>query len=250
MAWRDLKAKLLKGAFDLDFENAGFGKPKKILLAMHTASQSDMLTFTSLGNGSMKRVVRIVGEEWVLAMAGDSSMAMQDMTGEVKTLNLLGTAGILVPQPFNEAKPEELIFTLKVTGENGDERDTPCFLQQFLSRDSWVEMPKLVGKDTFAQDTMLNGGVPSHIDVSVDRLARILDQLRVKEWGDFQIMYNKINGEVVVFDPLPENKSGKSFIPLVERWLGDIRTAKQEAAQKAVKGIVVSQNLRKSGGLM
>lgn len=49
------------------------------------------------------------------------------------------------------------------------------------------------------------------------------------------MIYQKVTGFVYVFDPLPENNSGTSFIPLVERWLSDIDTAKKLAHRPVTK---------------
>jgi hypothetical protein len=222
-----------------------------VSLVMDGGAPSERFTFTSLGTGSMKRVVRIVGQDWVLAVAGDSDAAEADMLGEVKTLQLLGTAGILVPMPFTEGRPEELLFKIRILNQDMGEMDVPVFLQQFLPRTAWVEMVKLEGAATFAKTTMVTDGiVPGHIGTTVTRLAKILDQLKISEWGDFQIMYNKLDGEVVVFDPLPTNTSGKSFIPLVEGWLRDIQEAKDAALKKTVGHIVVQSNLAQASKLV
>jgi len=243
MAWRELKAQLMRGHYVLTLAGA-FGKPKTVSLVMDGGPPSERLTFTSLGTGSMKRVVRIVGQDWVLALAGDSDAAEADMLGEVKTLQMLGVAGVKVPMPFTEARPEELLFKLTIQNQDMGEMEVPVFLQEFLPRTAWVEMVKLEGAAGFAKSTMVTDGiVPGHIGTTVARLAKILDQMKIAEWGDFQIMYNKIDGEVVVFDPLPANTSGKSFIPLVEGWLRDIQGAKDAALKKTVGHMVVQANL-------
>lgn len=250
MAWRELKAQLMRGHFNLELTGP-IGKPKVVSFVMDGVAASEKLTFTSLGTGSMKRVVRIDGHDWVLAIAGDSDAAEEDMLGEVKTLQLLGLAGVKVPMPFTEGRPEDLLFKLNVENQDMGEMEIPVFLQQFLSRTSWVEMVKLEGAAGFAKSTMVpNGIVPGHIGTTVARLTKILDQLKIAEWGDFQIMYNKNDGEVVVFDPLPTNTSGKSFIPLVEGWLHDIQEAKTDALKKSVGHLVVAANLAHAGKLV
>ncbi|MGA7339703.1 MAG: hypothetical protein WBE72_02905 [Terracidiphilus sp.] len=250
MAWRDLKAQLMRGHFTLALAGR-FGQAKTVSLVMEGVPQSQILTFTSLGTGSMKRVVRIVGHDWVLAIAGDSDAAEADMLGEVKTLQLLGTAGVKVPMPFTEASPQDLLFKLTIHNQDMGEMEIPCFLQEFLPRTAWVEMVKLEGAPGFAKSTMVTDGiVPGHIGTTVTRLAKILDQMKVTEWGDFQIMYNKIDGEVVVFDPLPANTSGKSFIPLVEGWLRDIQEAKDAALKKTVGHTIVQSNLAQANKLV
>ena len=250
VAWRDLKAQLMRGNFTLTMTGSA-GKPKTVSFVMEGGAPSERLTFTSLGTGSMKRVVRIVGHDWVLAIAGDSGAAEADMLGEVKTLQLLGTAGIKVPMPFTEAPPNELLFKLQVENQDMGDMEIPVFLQEFLPRTAWVEMVKLEGAAAFAKSTMVTDGiVPGHIDTTVARLAKILDQMKIAEWGDFQIMYNKIDGEVVVFDPLPTNTSGKSFIPLVEGWLRDIREAKEAALKKRVGQLVIQSNLAQANKLV
>src|ERR1700675_1500291 len=48
----------------------------------------------------------------------------------------------------------------------------------------------------------------------------------------------KTTGYVYTFDPLPENNSGTSFVPLVKRWLADIEAAiKAHRPVKATKTV-------------
>ena len=74
----------------------------------------------------------------------------------------------------------------------------------------------------------VNGSVlPPTLDTTIGDLEKILARLEVREWGDFQVIYQKITGYVYVFDPLPENNSGVSSIPIVKKWLSDIDAAKK-----------------------
>jgi hypothetical protein len=88
-------------------------------------------------------------------------------------------------------------------------------------------MDKLKNKNEFAKDFIVNTAVlPATLDTTISDLKKILARLKVKEWGDFQVIYQKETGFVYVFDPLPENNSGTSFVPIVTKWLADIEIAK------------------------
>ncbi len=223
MDWKALRQKL-KAAQGFDLEIKGkFGQSKTINIKMYP----ETLTFKTLGTGSMKRVVRVENEDWVLALAGDSPAAAKDMQGEVKALKELAEAGVRVPAPFKDGLEGEILFALDIFNEDlGDTKTYPAFIQQYLP---YQEMDKLKDKFNFAKDFIVKGSVlPATLDTTVADLKKILARLKVREWGDFQVIYQKETGYVYVFDPLPENNSGVSFVPLVERWLADIEAAKKE----------------------
>ncbi len=218
-----LKGILSKGVYTMNIVGA-FGKPKTVTL---TAPPGTNLTFTTLGTGSMKRVVKVDNENWVLALSGDSDAAKTDMDGEVSTLLGLALHRIRVPQPFRTTiTKDEILFEMTVYNEDiGDEKVYPAFIQQYLP---YVEMDKIARKEDFAKNSILQGNVvPATIQTTVDDLTTILTRLKQREWGDFQVMYDRQTGYVYVFDPLPDNNSGTSFVPLVKRWLDDIEIARE-----------------------
>lgn len=224
MDWRALR-QLLMAASGFDLEISGsFGQSKTVNLTIWPGNAGG-LTFRTLGTGSMKRVVRVEREDWVLALAGDSPAAVKDMQGELKALKTLADAGVRVPEPFVSGVEGEILFALNVTNtDSGDTKSYPAFLQQFLP---YQEMGKLKNKNDFAKDFIVNTSVlPATLHTTISDLKKILARLKVKEWGDFQVIYQKETGFVYVFDPLPENNSGTSFVPLVEKWLADIDAAK------------------------
>jgi len=223
MDWRALRQVLLAASgYDLEITGA-FGKSKKITLTTWPGNRE--VKFKTLGSGSMKRVVRVETEDWVLALAGDSPAAEKDMQGEIKTLKELAEAGLRVPEPFMTGLEGEILFKLTLSNaDTGDTKTYPAFLQQFLP---YQEMDKLKNKADFAKDFIVNESVmPATLATTVSDLKKILARLKVREWGDFQVIYQKATGYVYVFDPLPENNSGTSFVPLVEKWLADIEAAK------------------------
>lgn len=231
MEWTEIKTTLLRGtSFDLTI-SGGYGASKRVDLTMMTGSTPGPLTFTTLGTGSMKRVVRVNNEDWVLALAGDSPGAAKDIRGEVDTLKELHGGNVRVPSPFNSISPAtDIIFPLTVYNtDSGDEKAYPVFLQQFLSSPTWVEMAKLDKKEDFAKNKIVAGGrVPPTIDTTVTDLNHIMDFFnRVRVWGDFQVFYNSINGQVVVFDPLPNNDGNLDFKGMVRKWLSDIEEARE-----------------------
>lgn len=225
MDWRALRQILLEATgFDMELKGK-FGQSKTINLTVWPNNIGG-LTFKTLGSGSMKRVVRVEGEDWVLALAGDSLAATQDMQGEVKALKTLAAAGVRVPEPFVTGEEGEILFELTLSNQDsGDTKTYPAFLQQFLP---YQEMDKLKNRGNFAKDFIVNGSVlPPTLDTTIGDLEKILARLEVREWGDFQVIYQKITGYVYVFDPLPENNSGVSSIPIVKKWLSDIDAAKK-----------------------
>jgi hypothetical protein len=228
MDWKTIQQNLQNATgFVLTMEGA-VGKSKTITLKMMESDQ--MLTFETLGSGSMKRVVRVNEGSWVLALAGDSSKAAADMLGEVRTLIKLSREGIRVPDPFPMGVENKIIFNFNVYNDDvGETKTYPAFLQQYLQGQ---EMDKLKEKRNFAKDFILNTGLPENIDTTVSDLTNILKVLVVWEWGDFQVIYQKETGFMYVFDPLPENNSGTPFAPLVRRWLADIDEAKTKAHTK------------------
>jgi hypothetical protein len=236
MQWRELKTDLLKYQYELDFPSV-HGKTT-VLLTIPV--QNPPLTFTGLGYGSNKRVVAVDGDIWVLAMAGDAPTAVRDVIDEVTTLGLLAKRGIRVPAPFNEAvSPEDAIFKLKIHNLDSDAtKEYPSFLQQFLSSLTYVEMVKKEGPPNFARNHIVTGGiVPKTIQTTIDDLLKIQDYFKTfGEWGDFQVMYNKTTGEIVVFDPMPKNtNTSLSFLGFVNKWLSDIDEAMKAEQSKKVQ---------------
>lgn len=229
MDWTEIKDVLTSASsFELTISGR-MGASKTLTFTMtDRLGAPGPLTFTTLGTGSMKRVVRVVGEEWVLALAGDSPGAKTDIDGEVKTLIELHGGRVRVPKPFDSSTLTEIVFPLTVVNtDSGDEKAYPAFLQQFLSSPTWVEMAKLDKKEDFAKNKIVEGGrVPTTIDTTLADLRAILNFFNtVREWGDFQVMYNTLNGQVVVFDPLPTNEARLDFKGLVKHWIDDIEAA-------------------------
>jgi len=223
MDWREIRQYLLLATgYQLKMKGP-FGQPKMIELEMDQGSRH-MLKFLTLGNGTMKRVVRIENEDWVLALVGDSPTAEKDMQNEVRTLLELSAAGVRVPEPFVTGPQGEILFNLTVTNPDSDEIDKvyPAFLQQFLP---YREMDKLKKREDFAKDFIIDNGVPPTIAQTIADLKAVLARLKVREWGDFQVMYQKATGYVYVFDPLPDNNSDVSSAKIVEKWLSDIEAA-------------------------
>ena len=236
MQWRDLKTDLMKYQYELDFPVV-LGKTK---VALTIPGLNPPHTFTGLGYGSNKRVVAVDGDIWVLAMAGDAPTAVKDVVDEVTTLNLLAKNGIRVPDPFSEGvSPDDVIFKLKIHNLDSDAtKEYPSFLQHFMSSLTFVEMVKKEGPATFAKNHIVaNGVVPKTIDTTIADLVKIRDYFKqFGEWGDFQVMYNKTTGEIVVFDPMPKNlNSSISFTGFVNQWLSDIKSA-------------IDEDLKKTGG--
>jgi hypothetical protein len=198
---------------------------KKDVSLQIVSANPENLTFSSLGNGCMKRAVRVVNNDWALLFGTESIGAEQDMEGEVGTLLDLGTKGVRVPAPFNgNWGRNDIIFKLNIAYDVNEAKLYPAFLEQLLP---YVEMDKQSSqatKESYARDNiMTNGIVPPTVSQTVDDLAAILKALQGHEWGDFQVMYDNVNGYVYVFDPLPNNNTRVEVgPPLVKRWLRDI----------------------------
>jgi hypothetical protein len=226
MQWRELKAALMKYEYELDFPSQN----GRTTVALSIPMENPPITFTGLGYGSNKRVLAVNRENWALALTGDAATAVKDVVDEVITLNLLAKNGIRVPDPFGEGvSPDDVIFNLTVHNLDNDKKKAyPAFLQQYLSSLTYVEMVKKEGPATFAKKHIVpNGVVPNTIQTSIKDITDIRDYFKkFGEWGDFQVMYNKIDGHVVVFDPMPKNlNSSLSFTSFVTTWLADIEAA-------------------------
>jgi len=251
MQWRDLKTALMKYQYELDFPSEG----GKTTVTLNIPGENPPLKFTGLGYGSNKRVLAVDGENWVLALAGDVATAVKDVVDEVTTLNLLAKNKIRVPEPFSEGvSPDDVIFNLNVHNLDSDKKKAyPAFLQQYLSRLTYVEMVKKEGPANFAKNHIVpNGVVPNTIEATIKDITDIRDYFKkFGEWGDFQVMYNKIDGHVVVFDPMPKNlNTSISFTSFVTTWLTDIEAAiEAERLKKGASPVLTRSGSFKSSGI-
>jgi hypothetical protein len=204
-------------------------------LAFTTPSENPTrLTFRCLGAGTNKCVYRVVDQPWVLAMSGNNrSVANGSVKEEVETLLRIGTAGLRVPKPFdNESRVDpvraasEYYFDIdiedEVDGEPGN--GTRAFIQELIAFD--VEMPKKIKAEKENYDT-------NHIlhperkrrpsfDRSLADITGILTYFRVNPWGDFQVLYNRTNGYVYVFDPLKTDPLRDENVRILEKWIADL----------------------------
>jgi hypothetical protein len=168
---------------------------------------------------------------------------------EVDTLQALGLRGLRVPKPFDNGAQAEYRFAITVYND-GEEPKVPAFFQEFMSRDEFVEMTKTTPRerDEFAKHHIVTGGrVPATIEATITDLKKIQAELNSAPWGDFQVMYEKRTGRLIVFDPLPTDPNAAAYKHSVATWLKDIEEAMSvsKRLQKTVEDLMAKN---KQGG--
>ena len=253
LSWSQIQNELKEGKFAISGSGADSRK-FDYDRAPNAPSEPNDFRFRYLGAGSNKHAIQIEGTRWVL-LCGNPVRTNQtyfdDFDKEVKTLVRLGTAGVPVPKPFGgSAKPKVFHINLFFSG---NEKRVPAFLQEYLPVTStdFAEMPKAENaRDNFAKTDILGGGtLPKTIWKTVDDLNTIAAAMSSAPWNDFQLMYNRSSGRVIVFDPMPfpdvtpEDEIGRvrdRNLNTIDIWLDDIDGATQKdikrwRAEKATK---------------
>ncbi len=232
MSWADLKARLQNQTYTI----TRVAVPKSWSIAMD-GQGVDPLTFTALGQGTNKLVCRIDGHPWVMAF-GWSGRALErtSFKEEVDTLEALGFRGVNVPAPFLGGVHADFVFSI-TTYDDGNEVVVPAFLQEYLNFADFDEMPKKVPaeRDNWAKVKIVPGNrVPLTIEKTLTDINKIKDVFAVLPWGDFQVMYNKISGAILVFDPLKTDPNALAYKKSIDTWLADIAEAKASTARAQV----------------
>lgn len=190
--------------------------------------------FRYLGAGSNKIAMHITGTSWVLLFgnpARNIARSNIDIAGEINTLRRLSDAGVPVPGPFDSLGAMDPLFRINLTVA-----DQPicAFLQIYMPATAgrWAEMTKRGGMETFAATQIVPGGqVSVTTGDTLDCLNKIRAEMAANPWNDFQVMYNRQNGKVVVFDPMEFVNDTHRIqvqaekLTLIDRWLDDIIAA-------------------------
>ena len=229
MTWSDIKKKLVGQQLEMDFVKVhGKTKPK---LTPQDATACD-LTFTGLGAGTNKRVLRVDGTNWVLAVGpNDSFVTKKSFEEEVATLLVIGVGDVRIPEPFNSARranalvsASDYIFDVDIyDSDAGKEYKAPAFIQEYLTG---AEMPKKVPeeKKNFMKSAVRQGGnlTPATLDVTRDDLLKIQARFLQRPWGDFQVFYDSTSGFLYVFDPLDSDTLVEKNKEVIAHWLTDL----------------------------
>lgn len=194
--------------------------------------------FSGLGAGTGKHVFRIrKGQEnldWVFCFPAwpNSRNAQRDIKQEVEILERLGKEGVVVPIPFQDGKvgaADIVGFTLSNT-DSGFHGETSGFFLEYLDlRGRYVEMPKK-GADKEARGKWLQEvierykpGSTKHLHATRRTFSKIRNAWDIKKWGDFQVLYDRSTGELVVIDPNNETTSAKDTEYILEKWEEDLK---------------------------
>jgi len=198
------------------------GKVIDWTLSFQNPSESQGLTFKYLGAGSNKMVAQVYKTSalpWVLCWQSNERYqgAYRDFKDEVETLQRLGKPdgtlrGCRVPLPFPvPGEPVNELFQFNVDNwESGDVADVWAFVIEFLDMaNRYIEYKKKEGdlagfleKKCFAPN---RAEAKKHVKSTRDTFDAIVRKWKQKTWGDFQVLYDKQTGELVVFDPLSDS---------------------------------------------
>jgi len=264
MEWTQLKAALDGQGFDIQVEegpDTWFMSESQRFQDTRLTANGCELTFRKLGAGTNKVAVLVRADdqdtEWVLLFGKPSSntqtraSTLQNVTEEVSTLRALG-ATVPVPRPFGPALGGTVVLFEITAWMDGQEGPVPAFLMQFMSRSRFVEMQKRPEREreTFARNAIVTGGrIPLTIVKTCDDLRTIRGAMATTAWGDFQVMYDKQSGAVLVFDPLPSDPNQAVYLALVDKWLKDIDDAiAADASMSHLQGATSGTTSRTSDG--
>lgn len=228
MRWTDLKTGLENQSLDIMEDGT-------LVLGAPVTVNGTPITLKLLGAGTNKMAALIEGTTWVLLFGKPSSNVQSrratksSFEEEVETLRALGSRGVPVPKPFDVVSAAGGTILFEMTGwKDGDESTIPVFLMEFMSRGTYVEMPKKTHaeRDNFASVSIVPlARVPRTIVRTTDDIKTIRSVMQTHPWGDFQVMYNKVTGRVLVFDPLKTDPNASKYIASMTKWLDDIERA-------------------------
>ncbi|PHH89825.1 hypothetical protein CDD83_5151 [Cordyceps sp. RAO-2017] len=195
--------------------------------------QESEYKFSALGAGTGKHVFRIqhvtASLDWVLCFPTfpDKRDAERDLRKEMDILQRLGQAGVAVPVPFRDgaAGQADLIRFELSNMDSGFEGHTFGFFLQYLDlKERYVEMAKK-GANKHARGDWLQRMIDTHkpdslqnISVTKTSFHKILNAWTAEVWGDFQVVYDRKTGELMVIDPNDETKAASDTTSILEQW--------------------------------
>jgi len=206
-------------------------------LSFHDSSKSNGVTFSFLGAGANKMVFRILihgtPSAWVLCFQGNEGMnpkdARNDFEGEIDTLVRLGKRGVPVPAPFpTDAPSPNFLFQFEVANhDSGFDGNVFAFIIKFLDLKSrYLEMDKKE-KDPggFMRKCLRAENAHKNLTTTVKCFMAIEEAWKAQPWGDFQVLYDLVDGTLMVFDPMPKTLEPEKINKVLAEWGMDLKAA-------------------------
>ncbi|OCT48101.1 hypothetical protein CLCR_04369 [Cladophialophora carrionii] len=140
--------------------------------------------------------------------------------GETGILADIGSKGVHVPRPFETELPKGFIVDVLLSNDEDSHHVAGCafFMQRLDIGGRYIEMRKLVKPEDFMKKCLAEqDAVKHHIRTVSD----------TNPWADFRVLYDKVDGGPMVFDPWPD-KAGikqKAVDDMLDKWLHDLRNA-------------------------
>ncbi|KAI9696995.1 MAG: hypothetical protein M1836_004956 [Candelina mexicana] len=192
------------------------------------------LSFVFLGSGFNKTIFGVNAgtrtTQWALAVEkGTSSNQVHTVKAENTILTRLGSTYLRVPGPFKRIDvPKELISTVNVIFDE-DKTFIKCsayFMQRLTigSEGRFVEMEKSERENFIRKCLEEIPDAKARIQHTIDTIKKIKEVYNEEPWADFQVLYDKADGGLLVFDP-SASQIGirmKDVNQMLDKWLKDL----------------------------
>ncbi|EXJ54685.1 hypothetical protein A1O7_10026 [Cladophialophora yegresii CBS 114405] len=195
------------------------------------------LHFEFLGNGANKSVFAVtVGgthktpTDWVLCVQNSMlTPATKEFAGETGILAYVGSKGVRVPRPFETPLPKDFIVDVLLSNDEDSHHVAGCafFMQRLDIGGRFIEMRKLDKPEDFMKKCLGEKDAIKHVATTIDAVKHIRTVFDANPWADFQVLYDKADGGLMVFDPWPD-KAGikqKAVDDMLDKWLHDLGAA-------------------------
>ncbi|KAI9788816.1 MAG: hypothetical protein M1835_002040 [Candelina submexicana] len=144
-------------------------------------------------------------------------------------LTRLGSTYLRVPGPFKRIDvPENLIFTVNVIFDE-DKASIKCsayFMQRLTigTEGRFVEMETSERENFIRKCLEEIPGAKARIQHTIGTIKKIKKVYNEEPWADFQVLYDKADGGLVVFDPSasPVGIKVKDVNQMLDKWLKDL----------------------------
>jgi hypothetical protein len=201
------------------------------------------LSFSFLGGGTNKLVFRVSQTnkptDWVVGFQSIPGYrtGKKDITDEIDILQRLCKKDVVVPRPFNgTSETTELLITFYL--DNYDYGGSPGlvygFVEEYYDLESisnpsgrFVEMKKKDGELSHWLQNIFNKYKPNKDSLHrTDKTLKLTRQAwNTKKWGDFQVIYDKQTGTLIVFDPNNELGNVAATEAILKQWELDMAKA-------------------------
>ncbi|KAM4066458.1 hypothetical protein HRG_000557 [Hirsutella rhossiliensis] len=204
-------------------------KSKKWVLSLEEKSE---YRFSALGAGTGKHVFRVHDGtsdlNWVFCFATfpGNKNTEQDIKAEMEILLRLGKEDVVVPSPFRKGEEGMAGFVeFKLDNPDADFNGTTYgFFLEYLDLDKrYVEMVKK-GADKNARGKWLQQTIDANMisKQNINTTKRSFQKIRsawlTKQWGDFQTVYDRTTGALMVIDPNNDTTSKDVTEFILEQW--------------------------------